>query len=149
MLGCWEPDVVILAMVEASGSRIQGAAEASKKALSADERLLRVKKAFLINDLPGQKIYDQMEKKLLKWERWELVNQKADADALLFLYQMNISVSSDKRVLTVVDPRIGDRLLIVSCKVRITADLNAGVLFGKLQKWIRKLEEGQRKQGNQ
>ena len=149
MLGCWEPDAVILAMVEASGSLIQGASEASENALSVDERLLVVKKAFLINDLPERKIYDQMERKLLKWGRWELVNQKEDADALLFLYQMNIPVHSDKRVLTVVDPRIGDRLLIVSCKVRITAGLNADVLFGKLQKWIRKIEEGWRKQGNQ
>ena len=149
MLGCWEPDAVILAMVEASVSPIQGASQASENALSADERLLGVQKAFLINDLPGREIYDQMEKKLLKWGRWELVNQKEDADALLFLYEMKIPAYHDKRVLSVIDPRIGDRLLIVSCKVRLTAGLNASVLFGKLQKWIRKLGQGRRKQGNQ
>ena len=69
MLGCWEPDAVILAMVEASDSPIQGASEASENTLSADERLLGVKRAFLINDLPGRKICDQTKKKLLKWGR--------------------------------------------------------------------------------
>jgi hypothetical protein len=129
--------------------------------------LMNAHRVFLIDDCGDTKVYDNLYDKLVKWGRWEIVQDREAADLLLVFSKrqdyygaMNtgslsvnpqgtygtmagtsIPIMSDQRFLIAVDAKNNEKLLTISCERRIGSGYTARVLVNRMKDRIEKFEK--------
>ena len=123
-------------------------------ALPPTKIILGAKRVYLANQSTDQKVFDNLEKKMHEWGRWEIVYSEEEADIMAVFSERTtnygsygsvvgispgvttgtlIPVVSDQRFLILVDKTGKRNLLTISCERRLSASYTAGVLVNRLQ----------------